>query len=75
MYCGSNEPERLWRSNSHIRDSCACIARSFAGEVGSVRYERAVVRAAVWWWRAKDHMSVTCSGEEGDSRERENGHN
>ena len=75
MYCGSDEPEWLWCTDSHLRDSRACIACGFAGKVGAISFERAVVGTAVWWWAPKDHVSAACGGEEGESRrERENGH-
>lgn len=74
VYGGSDEPQGLWFTDSHRCDSCACIACSFAGEVGAICFEGAVVGAAVWWWATKNHVSAACGGEECDSREGDNGH-
>lgn len=74
VYCGSDEPEWLWCTDGHLRDGCACIACGFAREVGAICFEGAVVGTAVWWWAPKNHMSAACGREEGNSRERENGH-
>ena len=74
MHCGSDEREWLLCTDTHLRDSCARVACSFAWVVGAICYERAVVWATVRGGRTKDHVGVACGGEESDGREGENGH-
>ena len=71
MYSRAGKGEFLCGADSHVCDGSTRVARGFAGKVGTVGNERAVVGTAVWRRRGHDHMSMGCAGEGRDGRSRE----
>ena len=62
----TEERKLLGRTDGHVCDCCAGVAGGFAGEVGTVGSERAVVGTAVWWGRGHDHVSMGFGCEESE---------
>ena len=72
MYSLAREGQFLCGADGHVGDGSSRVACGFAGEVGTVGNERAVVGTAVWGRSGHHHMRMGCAGESSDGRSRKN---
>lgn len=66
MYSLAGEGQFLRGADGHVCDGSTRVACGFAGEVGTVGNERAVVGTAVWGRSGHHHMPMGCACESSD---------